>query len=117
MSLTSLIKVRPDIRDFLISLISEIPPMPMLKSGVLPITQNHPQIGTAFDYTFRFELLRKYPFAKEQKWVAEEGVERIILSPYPFIRKWEMPAVRTLEATRKTRRESQFFHYLESCPR
>lgn len=105
MSLTSLIKKRPDISNFLVSRIKEIPKLPKLGRGIFPKTLNFTQIGTAYDYAFRFELLRKYPFAKEETWVAEKGMQLINNSPYPFIKKWQRPGLRTLNATKKARQE------------
>ncbi len=105
MSLTSLIRQRPDISDFLVSRIKDIPVKPKFTGGVFPETFNYSQIGTAFDYVFRFELLRKYPHAKEEKWVAEQGEALIISNPFPYVRKWESPAIKTIDSAREARME------------
>lgn len=103
MSLTSLIKQRRDISDYLVSLIKEIPKMPKMGRGVVPRTRNFSEIGTAYDYAFRFEILRLYPFAKEKEWIAKAGANLIIRNEAPFIKKWQTPALRTLEEARMAR--------------
>jgi hypothetical protein len=105
MSLTSLIRQRPDISDFLLSRIMDMPAKPKFTGGVFPETFNYSQIGTAFDYAFRFELLRKYPHAKEEEWVAEQGEALILANPFPYVGKWENPAIKTIDSAREARRQ------------
>ncbi|HII82401.1 MAG TPA: ribonuclease H-like domain-containing protein [Ferroplasma sp.] len=105
MSLTSLIKMRPEISDFLVSRISDIPTKPKFVGGVFPKTSNYSQIGTAFDYAFRFELLRKYPHASEKQWVSELGALQIIANPDANMKKWKDPAINTIESAKSARKQ------------
>ncbi len=105
MSLTSLIRRRPDISDFLVSRINGAPEKPKFVSGILPKTSNYSQIGTAFDYAFRFELLRKYPHAKEEPWVAEQGVTQIIKNSFTYVKKWEYSAIKTIDSAKYAQKE------------
>ena len=105
MSLTSLIRERPDFSDFLVSRIKDTPRKPKFIGGVFPKTFNYSHIGTAFDYAFRFELLRKYPHAREERWVSEQGESLIITNPFPYMRKWEYPAINTIESAKSARKQ------------
>ncbi len=105
MSLTSLIRTRPDITDFLVSRIKDTPGKPKFVRGVFPETSNYSQIGTAFDYAFRFEILRKYPHAREERWVSEQGESRIITNPFPYVKKWEYPAIHTIESAKSAQKQ------------
>ena len=105
MSLTSLIRKRPDISDFLVSRIKDTPRKPKFIGGIFPESFNYSQIGTAFDYAFRFELLRKYPHATEERWIAEQGGSLIITNPFPYVKKWERPAINTIEFAKSARKE------------
>lgn len=103
MSLTSILKSRPDVVDFLVSRIKKLPEKPTFEKETFSLNLNYSLIGTAFDYALRFEILRKYPWAKENKWVAQEGAKLILLSGNPFFQKWERPASRTLESAKDAR--------------
>ena len=76
MSLTSIIRERPDIREGLRARVTR----PALKLGEIkapPLTQNYGIVATAFDYLLRFHLQRLNKSAKASLWAAEQGVEMI----------------------------------------
>lgn len=105
MSLTNLIRKRQDIRDYLCSMIKEPPKMPEIGEGILPKTYNFSEVGAAYDYALRFEILRLYPSAKEEEWIANIGASIIIHNIYHYLQKWKTPALRTLEEARLARTE------------
>lgn len=103
MSLTSILKHRPDIVDFLVSRIKKLPEIPKFERVEYSLNLNYSLIGTAFDYALRFEILRKYPWAKENQWVAQAGANLIFQNEKPFFQKWVIPAKRTLESAKAAR--------------
>ncbi len=105
MSLTGLIGHRRDIREFLVSTVKEIPKMPTIAKGQFTNISNYALVGTAFDYAFRFELLRIYPFAKEAEWVAKAGANLILENLLPYSQKWQMPALMTLKGAKEARED------------
>lgn len=76
MSLTSIIRERPDIREGLRARVAR----PALKLGEIkapPRTTNYGIVATAFDYLLRFRLQRLNKAAQASAWVAERAVELI----------------------------------------
>lgn len=83
MSLTSIIRDRPDIREGLRARVTR----PALKLGEIkapPLTQNYGIVATAFDYLLRFQLQRLNKSAKASLWAAEQGVEMIGTGEYVY---------------------------------
>ena len=97
MSLTVILKERPDVVDFLVSRIKKLPKKPMFERKAFSENLNYSLIGTAFDYAFRFEILRKYQRAKENQWIAKTGAFIILLNARPVFQKWKKPASGTIE--------------------
>ena len=94
MSLTSILKSQPKVVDFLQSRINNLPEKPgSYEKKRFLLGENPALVGTAFDYAFRFEVLRKYPYAKEYPWIAENGARLI------HDKKWRDVADRTIEIT------------------
>lgn len=113
MSLTSIIKKSPKIENFLVSHIKTRSKIPETKNLTISSNINPSMVGTAFDYMFRFELKRKYPWAIESEWIAEIGLRNILAkhqvvdgdaSPrHPAFIKWGGPGQRTLDYTKSAR--------------
>ena len=51
-------------------------------SGILapPATKKYSLIGTAFDYIARFHVKQSFPEAVEERWIAEDAVDRVKLA-------------------------------------
>lgn len=103
MSLTSIIRSRDDIQKFLLGSISHLPEKPKFGKCIASNSFNLSLIGTAFDYAFRFEVLRLYPHAVERQWIAEIGARLILNSEKPFVRKWRKNAQKTIIAAKMAR--------------
>ena len=73
MSLTSVLDQHPELVRALASLVPLESRPPSVTSPMLayPVTDHFALVGTAFDYLFRFEVQRRCPKARAQKWVAE----------------------------------------------
>lgn len=114
MSLTSIIKESPEIQNFLVSHIKTHPKMPETRNITFSNNVNPSMVGTAFDYMFRFELKRKYPWAIECGWIAQNGLNRMILATHKIenavnlprelaLINWADPGERTLAYTKSAR--------------
>lgn len=98
MSLTSILKARPEVVDFLVSRINNIPKKPSTPEKKQFFQGEDPAlVGTAFDYAFRFEVLRKYPHATEKQWIAESGASMIRQ------KAWREIASQTIKTTKYVR--------------
>jgi hypothetical protein len=77
MSLSALVKFATPVRA---RIAADLPrPRLNLKAQLLvpPRALNLPLIGTAFDYLFRFNLARRFPFAISRQWVAETALRLV----------------------------------------
>lgn len=83
MSIASLVR-NPEVKDLFASVIvrpGRILPRPMVAP---PLTQNYRRAGTAFDYLFRFYLQRLNRRAKAGTWVADVGVEKLLMTSFTY---------------------------------
>jgi hypothetical protein len=76
MSLTRFIKM-PEVKKKIRILRPKITKRIPENIKVVPKSNDYMLIGTAFDYLFRFEILRLVPYAKEESWIAEKSLELI----------------------------------------
>lgn len=76
MSLTSFLKL-PDVREKFRQEFSK----PRVATGkellAPPLSKRYSLVGTAFDYLLRFYVQRLNPNAKQRRWVAEAGLEKL----------------------------------------
>jgi SNF2 family DNA or RNA helicase len=79
MSLTSLLDTHPDLVQALVGLVPQgaIPPPVTTPMLAHPVTDHYALVGTSFDYLFRFEVQRRFPRARTQRWVAEEAISML----------------------------------------
>ena len=83
MSLTSLLDTHPDLVQALVGLVPDgaIPPPVTTPMLAHPVTDHYALVGTSFDYLFRFEVQRRFPRARTQRWVAEQAVSMLGKGP------------------------------------
>ena len=83
MSLTSLLDTHPDLVQALVGLVpaGAIPPPVTTPMLAHPVTDHYALVGTSFDYLFRFEVQRRFPRARTQRWVAEQAVSMLGKGP------------------------------------
>ncbi|WMT50829.1 MAG: ribonuclease H-like domain-containing protein [Ferroplasma sp.] len=114
MSLTSIIKESPEIQNFLVSRIKTRPKIPDTKNITFSNNVNPSMVGTAFDYMFRFELKRKYPWAIESGWIAQNGLSNMVLAKFQvgdgadsphhlLLINWADTGQRTMDYTKSAR--------------
>jgi hypothetical protein len=77
MSLSALVKFATPVRARMAAELPR-PRLPLKAQLLVPArARNRPLIGTAFDYLFRFNLARRFPFAVSRQWVAESALRLV----------------------------------------
>ena len=70
-------------------------------AGILapPTTKKYSLIGTAFDYVARFHVKQSFPEAVEERWIAEDAVDRVKLASgeYVYVDGTPMPRDRKMK--------------------
>lgn len=77
MSVTSLLKL-PDVCEQLDRLVPNFPKRISEPLVAPPVTRSYALVGTAFDYALRFELERRYPHVRTERWVAEAALDVLL---------------------------------------